>query len=63
MMKLATGHSNVVLADIFRFLGDGMVSQIYRFMIGVLNSKAHLLLHDGGVACRDGRIFSLTLRR
>jgi len=47
MSKIATGHSNVALADIFGFSGDGMVSLIYRFMIGVLDNKARGLLHDG----------------
>jgi hypothetical protein len=45
--KIATGHSNVALADIFGFSGDGIVSLIYRFVIGVLDNKARGLLHDG----------------
>jgi hypothetical protein len=45
--KIATGHSNVALADIFGFSGDGMVSLIYRSMFGVLDNKARGLLHDG----------------
>jgi hypothetical protein len=45
--KIATGHSNVALADIFGYSVDGMVSLIYCFMIGVLDNKAHGLLHDG----------------
>jgi hypothetical protein len=47
LTKLATGDSNVVLADCFGFLGDGMVSLIYRYTIGELDNKAHGLLHDG----------------
>jgi hypothetical protein len=50
LKKLATGHSNVMLAEIFRFSGDGMVSLIYQYLIGVLNNKARRLLHDG-VGC------------
>jgi len=45
LTKLATGHSNVVLADIFAFSRDGMVSLIYHYMIGVLNNKARGILH------------------
>jgi hypothetical protein len=48
--KTATGHSNVALADLFGFSGDGMVSLIYQFLIGVLDNKARGLLHDG-VGC------------
>jgi hypothetical protein len=47
LMKLATRDSNVVLADTFGFLGDGMVSLIYQFMISILDNKARGLLHDG----------------
>jgi hypothetical protein len=50
LKKLATGHSNVMLAEIFRFSGDGMISLIYQYLIGVLNNKARRLLHDG-VGC------------
>ncbi len=50
LMKLATGDSNVVLADTFGFSGDGMISLIYRFMIGILDNKARGILHDG-VGC------------
>jgi hypothetical protein len=45
--KIATGHSNVALADLFGFSGDGMVTLIYQFLIGVLDNKARGLLHDG----------------
>jgi len=47
LTKLATGHSNVMLADVFGYSGDGMVSLIYRYLMGVLNNKACGLLHDG----------------
>ncbi len=47
LTKLASGHNNVVLADMFGFSGDGMVSLIYHFMIGVLDNKARGLLHHG----------------
>jgi len=50
LTKMATGHNNVVLADMFGFSGDGMVSLIYCFLIGVLDNKARGLLHDG-VGC------------
>jgi len=50
LTKLATGHSNVVLADLFGFLGDGMVSLIYHFLIGVLNNTARGVLYNG-VCC------------
>ncbi len=40
LTKLATGDSNVVLADTFGFSGDGMISLIYRFMIGIHDNKA-----------------------
>jgi hypothetical protein len=48
--KVATGHSNVALADLFGFSGDGMVSLIYQYLIGVLDNKARGLLQDG-VSC------------
>jgi hypothetical protein len=47
LTKLATGDSNVVLANCFGFLGDGMVSLIYRYTFGELDNKACGLLHDG----------------
>jgi hypothetical protein len=40
MVKLATGKSNVELADLFGFCGDAMVSLIYCCTIGVLDNKA-----------------------
>jgi len=45
--EIATGRSNVALADLFGFSGDGMVSLIYRYLNGVLDNKARGLLHDG----------------
>ncbi len=50
LMKLASGDSNVVLADTFGFSADGMISLIYQFMIGILDNMARGLLHDG-VGC------------
>ena len=50
LTKLATGDSNVVLADCFGFSGDGMVSLIYRFTIDVLDNKARGLLY-GDAGC------------
>ncbi len=48
LTKLATGDSNMELADSFVFSGgDWMVSLIYRFMICILDNKARGLLHDG----------------
>jgi hypothetical protein len=46
LTKLATGDTNLVLADTFSYLGDGMVSLIYRFMISILDNKARGILHD-----------------
>jgi len=63
LTKLTTGHNNAVLADIFSFSGDRMVSLIYRFLISVLDKKARGLLHHG-VGCLQRRAhLSLTLRR
>jgi hypothetical protein len=50
LTKLATGDSNVVLADCFGCSGDGMVSLIYRYTIGELDNKARGLLH-GDAGC------------
>jgi len=50
MVKLATGKTNVELADLFGFCGDAMVSMIYRHMIGVLDNKATGILY-GGADC------------
>ncbi len=50
MVKLVKGFSNVELADLFGFGSDVYVSMIYRFMIDLLDNKAHGLLHNGA-AC------------
>ncbi len=63
LTELAADVSNVELADTFGFAGDGMVSLIYRFMIGILNNKARGLLHDGAFVCSVGHIFFLSLQK
>jgi hypothetical protein len=40
LTKLATGDTNMKLADCFGYSGDGMVSLIYHFMIDLLDNKA-----------------------
>ncbi len=61
--EIATGHSNVALVDLLGFSEDGMVSLIYRYLIGVLDNKARGSLHDGADCLQRWAPFSLTLRR
>jgi hypothetical protein len=58
MTMLATGDTNVKLADCFGFSGDWMVSLIYCFMIDVLDNKACGILHgDAGCLRRWVHLF------
>jgi hypothetical protein len=51
MVKLATGFANTKLCSLFGEFRDQQISDIYRYTIGLLDSKVEMFLH--GLACTE----------